>query len=390
MQLSRFNADGTRDNSFWSSATEINCLAEQPDGKILAGGHFTKGNVQWNGIARILSDGTVDDTFLNGMTGPEGMVYRLVLEADGKIIVAGDFTFVDGVARKHIARLNSDGSLDASFNVDLHQWDSPVSAIAIQSDAKILLGGYFTAVNQTPRSYVARLMGSCVPPFIRNAPQHCTAENGTAASISVTADGFPAVGFQWFFNGTNALAGCTNRNLYLNDIQSAHGGSYTVVITNAGGSVTTAPVSLSVIAAVERRPVPALYLVGETGSLLNVEYVNSLGPAPNWLALDTVSLISTSQFCFDLSAPIPPQRFYRAWQTGTPGVIPYLDLNMVPAITLAGNPGNSVRVDGINAIGPTDAWFTLDTVALTNATQLYFDVSAPGQPQRLYRLVDVP
>jgi hypothetical protein len=69
-------------------------------------------------------------------------------------------------------------------------------------------------------------------------------------------------------------------------------------------------------------------------------------------------------------------------------VIPALSmLGMATAITLTGDIGHSVRVDYINRFGPTDAWVTLDTVTLTNTTQLYFDVSAPGQPQRLYRLV---
>ena len=69
---------------------------------------------------------------------------------------------------------------------------------------------------------------------------------------------------------------------------------------------------------------------------------------------------------------------------------PALDLHFVPAITLTGSIGHSVRVDAINQVGPTDAWFTLDTVTLTNAPLLYFDTSAQGQPPRLYRLVQVP
>jgi hypothetical protein len=100
-----------------------------------------------------------------------------------------------------------------------------------------------------------------------------------------------------------------------------------------------------------------------------------------------MTLSNASQFYFDVSEPLPPQRFYRAWQTGTPGVTPSLDLHLVPAITLTGNIGHSVRVDYINQVGPIDAWVTLATVTLTNTSQLYFDVSAPGQPQRLYRLV---
>jgi hypothetical protein len=63
---------------------------------------------------------------------------------------------------------------------------------------------------------------------------------------------------------------------------------------------------------------------------------------------------------------------------------------MVPAITLTGAVGSSVRVDSINRFGPIDAWVTLETVTLTNTSQLYFDVSALGQPRRLYRLVPLP
>jgi hypothetical protein len=103
-----------------------------------------------------------------------------------------------------------------------------------------------------------------------------------------------------------------------------------------------------------------------------------------------VPLASTSQFYFDLSVPLPPQRFYRVWQMGLPSVVPALDLHMVPAITLTGAISSSVRVDCINRFGPIDAWNTLAVVALTNTSQLYFDTSVVGQPARLYRLVPVP
>ena len=106
--------------------------------------------------------------------------------------------------------------------------------------------------------------------------------------------------------------------------------------------------------------------------------------------LASVSLTGASQYYFDLTLPLPPQRFFQAWQAGTPGAKPSLDGHLVPAITVTGSLGRSVRVDAINQIGPTDAWFTLDTVVLTNTLQLYFDTSAWGQPSRLYRVVQVP
>jgi hypothetical protein len=118
-----------------------------------------------------------------------------------------------------------------------------------------------------------------------------------------------------------------------------------------------------------------------------MEYAGSL-TAPRWSSVTNVTLGSGPQLCFDLSQPLPAQRFYRTWQTNGPQ--PVLDLSLATEIPLAGAIGSSVRIDSINAIGPTDAWVTMNTVLLTNTTQLYFDVTAFRQPTRLYRLVPVP
>ena len=63
---------------------------------------------------------------------------------------------------------------------------------------------------------------------------------------------------------------------------------------------------------------------------------------------------------------------------------------MVFKVNTDGSVGSSVRIDYINQLGLTNAWVTLDTVVLTNAPQLYFDVTAFRQPTRLYRLVLLP
>jgi hypothetical protein len=195
--------------------------------------------------------------------------------------------------------------------------------------------------------------------------------------------------YQWFFNAS-AISGAGSTSLQLTNLQSSQSGTYTVVVTNIAGAVTSAPAMFSVIPPVERRLVPGLSLLGQPGSLLNLEEANTLDPSPAWVTFDSVRLTNTSQWYFDVSTPLPPQRFYRAWQTGGPGIIPTHSLYMVPAITLTGPVGSSVRADCINQLGPIDAWVALDTVTLTDTSQLYFDVSAPGQPPRLYRLVQVP
>jgi uncharacterized repeat protein (TIGR03803 family) len=222
------------------------------------------------------------------------------------------------------------------------------------------------------------------PPFTQ------TAEAGTAVRFWVQAATLgPGLAYQWFFGGTNAVVGATNAFLDLTSVQPVQAGAYTVVLTNLGLAVTSAPALLSVIPPVERRLVPAVGLTGGAGSFLHLEYVDSLGAAvPQWLSLTNATLSSGPQFCFDLSQPLPAQRFFRAWQTNGPR--PALDMSFATEIPLTGAIGSSVRVDYINAIGPTNAWVTLDTVLLTNTTQLYFDVTAFRQPTRLYRLVASP
>jgi hypothetical protein len=221
-------------------------------------------------------------------------------------------------------------------------------------------------------------------------PTNRTAEAGTAVDLWVDASSPLPLFYAWYLNDTNFMSCSTNWLLELTNVQFSQSGAYSVVVSNVLGAATSSPAILNVIAPVERRPVWGVKVTGESASLLNVDYANSLRPTPNWTTLNSVSLTSTSQYCFDLTLPLPPQRFYRAWQTGTPGVLPSLDLHLVPAITLTGNIGGWVRVDAINQFGPTDAWVTMDTVTLTNTSQLYFDTSAPGQPQRLYRLVPLP
>jgi hypothetical protein len=232
---------------------------------------------------------------------------------------------------------------------------------------------------------VVRLQGN--PPAIETSPQTQTAEAGSEVGLRVDASGSYPLWCVWYLNATNLISCSTNCELELTNLQLSQSGAYTVVISNVLGAVTSAPATLNVIAAVERRPVPGVKVTGETGSMWNADYADSLSPAPLWTPLASVILTSTPQYCFDLTLPLPPQRFYRAWQTGTPGVRPSLDLHLVPAITLTGSIGGSVRLDYINQFGPTDAWVTLATVPLTNTSQLYFDTSAPGQPPRLYRLV---
>ncbi|MEQ1935625.1 MAG: choice-of-anchor D domain-containing protein, partial [Fimbriimonadaceae bacterium] len=80
----------------------------------------------------------------------------MAVQADGRIVIAGQFTQVGGVARNRIARLNANGTLDAAFNSNAN---SIVFCTALQPDGKALFGGVFLAVGGVTRNFVARSDG---------------------------------------------------------------------------------------------------------------------------------------------------------------------------------------------------------------------------------------
>jgi uncharacterized delta-60 repeat protein len=140
---------------------DVRSIVQQPDGKIICGGAFTSFNgVARNRIARLNTDGSLDATF-NPISGFNGIIYSLSVQQDGKIICGGAFTSFNGVARNRIARLNADGSLDASFNpgtgFNIGSFSYGVKSMAIQPDGKIICGGDFTSFNGVIRNRIARL-----------------------------------------------------------------------------------------------------------------------------------------------------------------------------------------------------------------------------------------
>ncbi|HEY0606273.1 MAG TPA: hypothetical protein VGD58_25345 [Herpetosiphonaceae bacterium] len=158
-RLARLHSDGTLDSSFIPGGgpnLHINDLVIQPDGQILIGGGFTAVNgATRNYIARLNTNGSLDSSFLSG-NGPNSHVYAIAVQPNGKVLIGGAFTTVDGATRRRIARLNSDGSVDNSFAL-ANVADGEVHAIAVQPDGKILIGGPFTSVNGSNRFRIARL-----------------------------------------------------------------------------------------------------------------------------------------------------------------------------------------------------------------------------------------
>lgn len=146
-KLARLNFDGTLDESFAPSVDEpVFAIAPQPDGKIIIGGQFGVVNGhQANGLARLNADGSFDETFQAAISKNENQglpptaVRALRLQADGRLVVGGNFLNVNGVRRRFLARLNLDGSVDGDFDPK-GIIANTVEALAIQTDNKIVVG----------------------------------------------------------------------------------------------------------------------------------------------------------------------------------------------------------------------------------------------------------
>jgi uncharacterized delta-60 repeat protein len=146
------------------------------DGRIVIGGWFTSvDGLTRPYVARLRSNGLADETF-NPNPGPNAPVSALALQPDGKVVIGGLFTNVAGVSRGHIARLNADGSLDVRFNPGAG-WSGPspdgdllatIRAVLIQPDGKILTAGSFTNFNGILHGGLARMLedGSFDPSFV--------------------------------------------------------------------------------------------------------------------------------------------------------------------------------------------------------------------------------
>ena len=157
--LVRLNTNGTVDSAFNAGSGPdgaVHAIAIQPDGKILIGGEFTHVHSVARGrIARLNSDGTLDNAFIPG-AGADYIVETIELLPDGRIYIAGQFHTYRQVPRNGICRLTSDGNLDSTFTPGQGA-NAAVFSMAIQSDGRPIIGGFFSAYDNHPQNAVARL-----------------------------------------------------------------------------------------------------------------------------------------------------------------------------------------------------------------------------------------
>ncbi len=155
----RTNGDASQRSPFANFSADANdtvrALAVQQDGKIFIGGDFSQvGGINRAGIARLNADGTLDATF-NALLSGGAVVRAIALQRDGKVVIGGTFSSASGTLRNHLVRVNGAGGvLDTTFDPNPN---GRIDTLLLQPDGDILVGGEFTTLGATSRVRVARL-----------------------------------------------------------------------------------------------------------------------------------------------------------------------------------------------------------------------------------------
>jgi len=241
-RIARLNANESQDMGFAQGAGAnglIRAVQLSADGKILIAGDFSSYNgITRNRIARLNTDGSLDETFNPG-SGANNSVYTITISQDGTIFIGGQFTQYNEMTSQRIVKLNNDGTLNTSFSSNVA---NTVRQIALQADGKIVIGGDFTYVNGLAKNYIARLNedGTTDTSFI------ATGADMSIYSLLVSDDKIYVGGPFFTFNGAQRMG---------------------LVRLNQNGSIDTAFGSLNgYVLQMVRQPDGKIIAAGEFGS----------------------------------------------------------------------------------------------------------------------------
>ena len=228
-------------------------------------------------IGRLNADGSLDATF---DPGANAIPHALTVQADGKILVGGEFTTIGGggtgtTPRSRIARLNADGSVDPSFNPGA---SGDVIALAAPADGTILVGGYFTrlgggSTGATTRNMIGRLLAS--PPgysTVTTEPADQTVPAGATATFTASAIGNPAPTVRWQMKPPGGdfadIDGATATTYAFTAVSGDHGRQFRAVFTNSLGSTTSnaATLTVGILPVVTTQPADQSVIAGATAT----------------------------------------------------------------------------------------------------------------------------
>jgi uncharacterized delta-60 repeat protein len=395
--IARINPDGSLDATFNASTTNgsgpngrIYRMLVQPDGKILLIGGFTTYNgFARNGIARIHADGSLDESF-HPMAGPNDFLYAMALQPDGKILIIGGFTQYNNTSRIKIARLNSNGSLDESFNPE-NSTNYNITTLVVQEDGYIIIGGEFTSYNGTGRNRLARIQGD-QHTITLQAPastQYCL---GSQLTVAYTKTGFYRLANQFsvqlsdatgsFANATTIGTASTTEGGNINatiPATTAPGSGYRIRVVSSQPAVVSASnaadITIGVPSSITTQPQPQTLCAGSAASF-NVVALGS-GLTYQWQKDGAaISGANTASYTIPSSAASNAGN-YRVVVAGACGTATSqavaLTVNAMPGIPVITASGNTLS----SSANSGNQWY-FNGNAIASATNATYQVTASG------------
>ena len=246
-------------------------------------------------------------------------------------------------------------------------------------------------------------LGPFSAPTITTQPVGQTVVAGQTGSFSAAVTGTAPLNYQWRKDGAN-LSGATNNTFILTATQTNQAGSYTFVVSNFVGSVTSTPPALLTVITqpqVDTQPIgqiislagmAALSVVASGGGLSYQWQVNGT----NVPGATNASLTLTNLTALNAGA-------YRVIVFSAAGAVTSQDANLLffgdlqffsgtsAGTVLAGPVGQQFRVDFAEVLNAsTTNWLVFTNISLPFSPYLLIDSTSPGKPQRYYRAVPLP
>lgn len=303
-----------------TSQRYVSCAARQADGSIIMGGWFDDSVVNsqlYRNIARMDANGFLDQNFTNYPNNP---VTALAVQEDGKILVGGSFTSLGGSARNGLARLNTDGTVDSSFTLQASgtAW---IHSLAIQPNGRYVVGGSFTNLNGSTRNNVGRLLGPelATETLTWNGTDVTWLRSAASPVVGPTTLETSSDGVNWSYQGDGVRTsegwqwlGVTVPSGAVMRTRGFIGGgeSFWHAESILPTSLPIAPQILTAPGSMNLSATGFSFLVnGNLGHLAVIEASTNL---TQWAAIQTNRLLPPPTFFNDSSATNLPRRFYRA------------------------------------------------------------------------------
>ena len=257
------------------------------------------------------------------------------------------------------------------------------------------IGGFHVIVANLG-SYV---VSGGTPPTITTQPADFFASAFNPATFSVIATGTDLLAYQWQFNGTNLLK-ATDSTLTITNAKQRNVGQYTVVITNAYGSVTSSIANLFLYPYLNRPFTGVDTYWGQTntlsvgawgsGNLSYQWYFNGVaigGATSSTLPLGAIQFTNAGQYSVVMSSSLGSVTNAAYEVVVNPANV---SLALCPNVVIQGTVGYNYAIYSTTNLGDTNSWMVETNIMLTQPIQFWddtsVDTSKSGSSHKFYRV----